>query len=444
MTDAGVRLPGVARREVFAWAMFDFANSGYTTVVITAIFNAYFVAVIAGNAVWATFAWTAALSASYVLIVLTAPVLGAFADAYACKKPLLGAATIGCVLFTAALAAAGRGDLTVAIACLIASNFCFGTSENLIAAFLPELVRSEHLGRVSGWGWGLGYLGGMLTLGICLAYVTAAQGRGDTAEAFVPVTLLITAVMFALAASPSLVLLRERGRPSEAQVASGLVRAAVNRLRVTLAQVGRFRDLARFLVCIVCYQAGVQSVITLAAIYAQQVMKFTTGQTLMLILVVNLAAALGAVAFGYVQDRLGHKRTLAITLAGWLGMVIIVVAAQGVVAFWIAAHIAGLCLGSSQSAGRALVGYLSPADRHGEFFGLWGLSVKLSAILGPLTYGMLVWVSDGDHRLAFLATGVFFLAGLALLAGVDVARGRAAAGDESDAAAGAARQVLPA
>ena len=405
--------------------MFDFANSGYTTVVITAIFNAYFVASIAGNAPWATLAWTGALAVSYVLIMVTAPALGAYADAYACKKRVLLATTLGCILFTVALAAVEPGQVMLAVVFLIASNYCFGTGENVVAAFLPEIARSEHIGRVSGWGWALGYLGGMATLGLCLAYVAAAQARGEPAAAFVPGTLLITAAMFLVASTPTFLLLRERARPQAHQGTA--FRESFARLQQTLAQARAFRDLGRFLLCIVCYQAGVQSVVTLAAIYAEQVMHFTTAQTIVLILVVNVAAALGALLFGYVQDRVGHKRAIGMTLIGWIAMTLIAAAAQTPVMFWVSAHIAGLCLGSSQSAGRALVGYLSPDDRHGEFFGLWGLSVKLSSILGPITYGVVVWLTGGEHRLAFALIGGYFVIGLALLAGVDVDRGRQAA-----------------
>src|SRR5262245_35577045 len=149
--------PGVSRREVFSWAMYDFANSGYTTVVITAVFSAYFVSEVAGGTPWATFVWTCALAVSYALVVLTAPVIGAYADAHAAKKRLLILTTIGCVLFTAGLAFVGQGDIWLGIALVIVSNFFFGTGENLIAAFLPDLAQEEALGRISGWGWSLGY-----------------------------------------------------------------------------------------------------------------------------------------------------------------------------------------------------------------------------------------------------------------------------------------------
>lgn len=405
--------------------MYDFANSGYTTVVITAVFNAYFVAVVAGNAPWATFAWTAALAASYALIMVTAPVIGAYADAHAAKKRLLLFTTVGCVVFTAGLALVGEGELALGVALVILSNYFFGSGENLIAAFLPEIARGEAMGKISGWGWSLGYCGGLVALGACLVYVSHAQAQGATAAEFVPVTMLITAALFAVASLPTFVFLRERAQPVAG--VSDLVRNAFARVLDTVSHARHHVDLWRFLVCVVFYQAGIQTVVALAAVYAQEVMAFTTRDTLFLILVVNVTAAVGAFAFGHVQDRLGHVRTLVITMLGWLLAVVLAWMAEGAALFWIVANLVGLCLGSSQSAGRALVGYLSPPARTAEFFGLWGLAVKLSAILGPVTYGVVTWVTLGDHRFAMLVTGAFFIIGIAILSGLNVARGRAAA-----------------
>ena len=411
--------------ELWAWAMYDFANSGYTTVVITAIFNAYFVAEVAGNAQWATLAWTLALAISYALIMLTAPVLGAYADVYAAKKRLLGVTTVGCVLATAALGWVGPGDLGLGIVLIVLSNFFFGSGENIIAAFLPELARGRGLGRVSGWGWGLGYVGGLVSLGLSLAYVTWAQGH--PASQFVPVTMLITAGLFALASLPTFLFLRERAIPNPALQARSVAAGAFARVAQTLKRIHHYRDLRLFLICTVFYQAGIMAVVSLAAIYATQVMGFSTQDTLQLILVVNVTAAIGAFFFGYLQDRIGHIPAIALVLLGWLVTVALVWLARGPGLFWLAANLAGLCLGGSQSAGRALVGLLSPANRRAEFFGLWGLAVKLSAILGPVTYGLVSWLSQGDHRLAMLMTGSYFLVGLALLSRVDVKRGRRAA-----------------
>ncbi|HSN20995.1 MAG TPA: MFS transporter [Usitatibacter sp.] len=412
--------PGVARREVWAWAMYDFANSGYTTVVLTAVFNAYFVSVVARNAEWATFAWTAALSVSYLGVIVLGPLLGAWSDAHAAKKPLLAGATLVCIAGTVALALSGPGTVAWAVGAIVVSNVAYSMGENLCAAFLPEIARPEALGKVSGWGWSLGYFGGILALALSLAWVTSAPARGSTSAEAVPGTMIITAAIYGLAALPTFLFLRERAVPAAVPGA----RAAVARLLQTAHAARTYKDLLLVFACGTLYQAGVATVIALAAIYAEQVMGFKTQETITLILVVNVTAALGAFGFGYAQDRIGKVAALRLTIVGWVAMTVVAYFSTRAATFWIAANLAGLCMGSSQSAGRALVAYLSPVGRSSEFFGLWGVAIRLAAILGPLTYGAVTWLTHGNHRLAILLTGAFFLASLAILAFVDEARGR--------------------
>jgi UMF1 family MFS transporter len=363
--------------------------------------------------------------------MLTMPAIGAYADLRAAKKRLLVLSTIGCVLGTAALAGAGPGDVAWAVVAIVLSNVFYTYGESLIAAFLPELARQDSLGRVSGWGWSFGYFGGMLTLGSSLGYVLWAQGQGIPAAQFVPVTMLITAGVYGVAALATFALLRERALPQPVPLHDGLreagLRASLSRLRATWQQARRFRDFSALLACAVAYQAGISVVIALSAVYAEQVMKFEQTQTMALIFLVNIAAAIGAFSWGYVQDRIGHRLALGITLAGWIVMIALAAAATGPGLFWVAAVIAGLCMGSSQSAGRALAGLFAPAARRAEFFGFWTFAIRLSAIIGPLTYGLVTLLTAGNHRLAIVSTGVFFVLGLALLMAVDVPRGQAAA-----------------
>jgi len=417
---------GVKKREVFGWAMYDFANSGYTTVVLTAVFNAYFVGVVAGGAAWGTLAWTLALGLSNLIVMFTMPALGAYADLRAAKKRLLLFTTLGCVGATAWLAEVGPGDLGLAVVVIVLSNVCYSYGESLTAAFLPELARREAIGRVSGWGWSLGYFGGMLTLGLSMAYVIWAQGQGMTAQQFVPVTMLITAAVYALASIATFVLLKERA-VAQPGVAHAGIAESLQRLLQTWHEARRYQDFSWLLLCAVFYQAGIAVVIALAAVYAEQVLGFKQTQTMMLVFLVNIASALGAFAFGYWQDRIGHRPALALTLWGWVVMTLLAVAATTPAVFWVAAVVAGLCMGSSQSAGRALAGLFAPADRLAEFYGLWTFAVRLSAIIGPVTYGLVTLATAGNHRIAILCTGVFFLAGLVILRRVDVARGSAAA-----------------
>lgn len=419
--------PGVRKREVFGWAMYDFANSGYTTVVVTAVFAAYFVGGIAGKAAWATFAWTAALSVSYAIVMLTMPSIGAYADLRAAKKRLLALATAGCVASTAALALAGPGSVVLAMLLVIVSNTFYSYGESLTAAFLPELARPDAMGKVSGWGWSFGYFGGMLALGICLAYVLWAQGRGIAADRFVPVTMLLTALIYGAAALVTFRLLRERGRPNPQALQQGGLRASLRQLHTTFRQARRYRDFMWLLACLVCYQGGVAVAITLAAIYAEQVIGFRQQETMVLIFVLNFAAAGGAFAWGYLQDRIGHKPALALTLVGWVATCVIAAVTTTKGGFWWAAAIAGLCMGSSQSSGRAMVGMFAPRGQTAEFFGLWSFAVRLASIIGPLTYGAITWATGGNQRMAIASTSVLFLGGLVLLLKVDVRRGREAA-----------------
>ena len=418
---------GVRKREVFGWAMYDFANSGYTTVVLTAVFSAYFVGGVAHGASWATLAWTATLAASSLVVMFTMPAIGAYADLRAAKKRLLAISTVGCVVTTAALAGVAPGNVAWAVAAVLLSNVFYSYGESLIAAFLPELAREDSIGRVSGWGWSFGYFGGMLTLGACLAYVLWAQQRGLPASHFVPVTMLITAGTFAVASLATFALLRERALPQPQALRERGLAAALARLASTWHEARRFRDFTALLACATAYQAGISVVVALAAVYAEQVIRFSQTQTMTLIFLVNIAAALGAFAWGYVQDRIGHRRAIAATLVGWIVMTVLAAIATGPRLFWVAAVIAGLCIGSSQSAGRALAGLFSPSARRAEFYGLWTFAVRLSAIVGPLTYGLITLATAGNHRIAIVSTGVYFVLGLLLPALVDVPRGLAAA-----------------
>jgi UMF1 family MFS transporter len=412
--------------------MFDFANSGYTTVVLTAVFNTYFVSVIAGRLAdgTATLLWTVAIGISNIIILFVAPWLGAIADYTARKKLFLMATTIGCILFTCSLSAVGPGDVILAMTLICLSNLMFATGENLIAAFLPEIARPEDMGRISAYGWSLGYLGGLLVLGLCLAWVTQAQELGYTAEVYVPVVMWIVGIVFGIAALPTFLVLKERATPlNGVHNAFQDVRAGWRRIAQTLSRARHYQDLFRFLASLTVYNCGIYTVIVLAAVYAQSAMGFGTRDTMMLILVVNVTAAIGAFGFGQIHDRLGSVRTLVLTLVVWVIAILLAYSARTPIVFWIASNLVGIAMGSSQSAGRALVGYFTPEDRQGEFFGLWGMALKISAIIGPMTYGLTVRWVEGDHRTAILSTLFFFVVGLVLLLFVNEKRGRQAALD---------------
>ncbi len=422
--DSRILNPGVRAREMWAWALLDFANSGYTTVVLTAVYSAYFVGVVASSAPWATFAWTATLSVSYLLVMCSLPWLTGYADAHAGRKRMLFSSVLGCVVFTALLARTGPGDLWIAVLFVVCSNYCFSLSESAIASFLPSLARQDSLGRVSGIGWGVGYIGGLLALGVALWLVTRGQAQGLGAQVTVPWVLLSTAAIFSLATIPAWFLLKERG-VAQPNALSRDLSGICQMLARMFSELSRdFSEFRRLLICIVCYQAGISVVITLAAVYAEQVMGFSMTQTIMLIVAVNIAAALGALSFGPIQDWLGHRRALALALMGWLITSLTAYAAVSAAVFWFAACLAGLCMGTTQSAGRAMVGAFAPADRLSRFFGLWSFATQLAAAIGPLAYGGVTWATGGNQRLAMLSTSLFFLVALIILKNISWERGQ--------------------
>jgi MFS transporter, UMF1 family len=236
----------------------------------------------------------------------------------------------------------------------------------------------------------------------------------------------ITAGIYALAALPVFFVLRERAQPSANAVNSNSP-GVFQGLRASWTMSAQYPDFRQFMLCGVFYQAGIAVVITLAAIYAEQAMKFSQEQTMALIFVVNIAATIGAFLFGYLQDRVGHQRALAMTLVGWLWMIAMAGLSTSPTVFWMAATMAGLCMGSSQSCGRALVGTFAPVKQSAEFFGLWTFATRLASIIGPIAYGVVTTLTEGNHRLAILTTGIFFVIGLIVLRRVNVERGQACA-----------------
>ncbi len=425
-----------SRRELLAWAFFDFANSGYTTVVLTTVYSAYFVAVVAAglderSPGSATLLWTLSTGFANFCVLVSGPVIGAIADHRAWKKRFLLVSALLCIASTALLAATGPDTLPLAVCLLVLSAIAFASGENLIAAFLPEIAPSDDMGRVSGYGWSFGYFGGLLTLGACLGYIAFAEARELPATHYVPATLVITAVIFALTATPTFLWLRERAVPRPRQAGVTYLRAGFRQVATTLRHASRLPDLFRFLWSLTLFQAGVATVVVVAAIYAQEVMGFDSTQLITLIMVVNLTAAVGAFAFGFAQDRFGSVPSLAVALLTWVAAIGVTLVADSPSHVWIAGNLIGLAMGATQAGGRALIGRLTPPARNAEIFGLWGLANRAAAIIGPVSYGLIINLSGGDYRVALLSTLAFFLGGLALLFTVNEARGVAAGAAET-------------
>jgi len=356
-------------------------------------------------------------------MLVASPLIGVIADQRACKKTLLFITTTGCVLSTVMLAISGTDSLITSIIFLILSSIFFSAGENLIAAFLPELAPADKMGRLSALGWSIGYLGGIVSLLLCLTYLDIGQQYGHTLQQLIPYTAVIVALLFTIASLPTFLWLKERATPSTLLTTPTFTtayRQLLNRWRT----LHHYPDFFRFLLTLSIYQCGIYTVIVLAAIYAQEVMHFTTEQTVVMILLVNFSAAIGALLFGVIQDAHSSLLSLKLTLILWVIAISIAAFSHDSNTFWLAANLIGLSMGASQSASRALIGQFSPQQHSGEFFGLWGMSLRLSAIIGPLSYGMINYLTMGNHRIAILSTLVFFLSGLLLLFFIDEQRGK--------------------
>ena len=418
-------IPPATRGERLAWCGFDFSNSAFTTIIITVAYPLYFAGVVVGDAARADLWWSAGLALSQLIVLLAAPILGAVADEKAAKKRLLFVTWLGSSLGAAALSFPGAGQLLVAWGILVVANVAFASGENLVAGFLPELAPPEEQGRLSGLGWAIGYFGGLFSL----VFAKLLSDRGLTSS--IP---LMTGVFMLVAGLPTFLFLRERAVPRPPT--GPLLRTAFADATLAWRDRKRFPDLRRLLLSLFFQQAGVVIVISFAGLYGKNEIGLTESELFVLFIVLQLAAAGGAVLFGRIQDRTASKRALAAAVLVWIASVLLAVGAPNREVFYLSAALSGAAMGGSQCVGRAAVGLFAPPGREGAWFGLWGLSTKAAGVVGLLVF--FVIRLGADRRMAMLSTVVFFVIGLLLLREVDEARGRAAARPAPDDAVPAA------
>ncbi len=418
--------PSVTRKEILAWCLYDFAASSFTTVIVTAFYVLYFKNVVFGGDggvgdLW----WGISIALSMVVVAFSSPILGAIADFSGAKKRFLLGYTILSVIFTGLLYFVGRGDLIPGVLFFVLANIGFEGALVFYNAFLPEIAGRHEMGKVSGWGWSLGYFGGICCLLLVIPFAAQLK-EGEAGLEMARLTFPIVALFFLLTSLPTFFILKERAVPIPLPAKSSYFQEGFRRLVNTFQQIRQYRELLKFLLAFWVYEDAMITIITFTASYADQTLHFTPAENLTLILLVNPAAALGAFVFGYIFDRVGAKKTISWTLILWIIVVIAAYFVQTKSQFWVVALIAGLVLGSTQSASRSLVGLFSPRHHNAEFFGFYAVSGKFSAIIGPLVFGVISSTTQ-SQRLAVLSIGVFFLLGLILLQWVDEQKGLEAA-----------------
>jgi MFS transporter, UMF1 family len=401
-----------SRREVAAWSLYDFGSSAFNTLMVTFIFNFYFVNVIAEDPTSGTVLWTRAVNISALIVAVLMPVLGAAADFGGRKKLFLVGFALLSITATVGLFFVGQpGMAMTAFFVFIVANMGFEASNVFYNAFLPEVSTKQTIGRISGTGYLVGYMGGLLSLALGLGMVRSWLPQDGHIN--VRATILLVAAWYLVFCLPMFLGVRERAERRSAPL-SLYVREGFGRLAGTVRHLRDYREAAKLIIARMVYNDGLVTVIAMAAIYAGAVLGMELEQVLMMAIGLNVAAGIGAFSFGFLDDRIGGKKTIAISLVLLILAGIIGVSTDTISGFWVAAILIGLMMGPNQSASRSLLSKLVPEHKHAEFFGLFAFSGKLSSLLGPLVYGSVI-ATTGDHRLAMSSIIAFFVVGLVLL-----------------------------
>ncbi|TVQ70357.1 MAG: MFS transporter [Oceanospirillales bacterium] len=428
------------KREIFGWAMFDFANQAYTLLIITVIFGDLFTRVIVGDAPdyrLGNLLWSVALAISYLMVVVANPVCGAIMDYTASRKRFLWVSYFLTVITTGLLYFVEPGWIIPAMVLIILSNFAYAIGEGFIASFLPDLGPRKSLGWISGIGWGLGYVGGLIATAFTLYFLGEVSAENyETIRWVGP----FAAIFFLVAAIPTFIWLKERGQKRSRPESIPLIQLGVSRLKQTWLDMHYFRDLRSLLISIFFAMSGIYIIISFSFIYGSQVIGWDDSVRVLMFITVQITAAIGAIGFGWLQTKIATRTTYIITLSLWLVAILAIwqtpaltllfqrvfeVQWQAQYVFLVAGVLAGLSLGASQSAGRALVGVLTPRSKAAEFFGFWGMSAKLAAVFGILGLGLLQWAFGLADAILFCL--VLFVMAIITVLPVNEQRGEEAA-----------------
>ncbi len=413
------------RRSVISWALYDVANSSFTTLVVTFIYGTYFAKAMASNEVIGTALWSRAITITALVVAITSPFIGAIADRGGYRKRFLATATIVCILATGFLFFPQPGQIWTALSLFVIANVAFELANVFYNAYLPEVAPPDRIGRISGYGWAAGYVGGLLCLVIALLVLVYPDappfGLLKETGANIRATNLLVAGWFAVFSLPLFLYVKER-RPESPPKARVLLRNAARELGETFSEVRRYRQVFRLLLARLIYNDGLVTVFSFGGIYAAGTFGFTFEQIMVFGIAINISAGLGAYAFGFIDDRLGGKSTIVISLIGLFAATLLALSTTSTTLFWVAGLSIGLLVGPNQSASRSLMGRFVPSDKENEFYGFYAFSGKATSFLGPLLLGIATQVS-GSQRWGLATLLLFFVIGALLMLRVDEQEG---------------------
>jgi len=417
-----------SRRAVWSWACFDFANSPFTTLVVTFLYATFFTEVIAPDPIRGTTLWSRGVTATAIAVALLSPVLGALADRGGFRKRFLLLSTITCIVGTVALYTPLPSEVGLALFWFVLANVSFEMGLVFYNAFLPDIAPPARIGRISGYGWALGYGGGLLALVLALVLFVQPEvpwfGFSKVNGEHLRATNLLVAAWFAVFSVPIFLWVKEDR--SQVSPPGRVLSETLRQLSTTFREIGQYRQILRFLLARLLYNDGLITVFAFGGIYAAGTFGFSMEDILKFGIVLNVTSGLGAFALGFLDDYLGGKKTLLITLVGLMTATLVAVLAPSRFWFWIAGILIGIFVGPNQSASRSLMGRFVPPDKENEFFGFFAFSGKATAFLGPFLLGVLTQAFD-SQRAGVAVVLVLLAAGFVLLLAVDEREGIAAA-----------------
>lgn len=419
-----------SRSPVWAWATYDFANSAFTTLVVTFVYAAFFAKGIAPDETTGTDLWSTGITISALVVAFLSPFMGAMADRGGYRKRYLGIATIVCILATFALFFPQKGDVWMALGIFIVANVAFEMANVFYNAFLPDIAPPERIGRVSGYGWALGYIGGLLCLVAGLFLFVQPDppmfGLNADTDAQFRATNLLVATWFALFSIPMFLLVKDE-KVENPPPASQLIREAKDDLVRVFSEIKKYRQVFRLLVARLIYNDGLITIFGFGGLYATVVFDFTLDDVIVFGIALNLAAGFGAWAMGHLDDKLGGKTTILISIVGLIAATLLAVFTRSVTWFWVAGIGVGLLAGPNQSASRSLLGRFTPEMKENEFYGFFAFSGKFTAFLGPFLLGKMTLLFD-SMRVGIVVVVLLFVVGGILLMRVDEQEGVVASG----------------
>jgi MFS transporter, UMF1 family len=417
-----MKRPTGLTREVLGWTMFDFANQAFTMVIITALYQQYFikqvVPLVDGSDHRGKRLWELSNISAELVIILISPLMGALADFSGAKKKFLFVTYIGCVVATLSLGLAGPGQVSLAMVCFILGYIFFGAGENFLNAFLPEIAQQKDMGRVSAFSWAIAYTGSLLS--VAVAYSIMGGTEEPSRYRWVAVWV---GVYFLLGGIPTFFLLKERKQAEALPPGQTVITIGFHRLFETMRDLRRYRQLMRFFGIATVYLAGMQVVVFYAGLIAKDRFGFTTSQQGWFFAQIIITGIIGAAITGRVQDRIGSRNTIMGLLVIWsLTMILAAFATQEWI-FWVTGNLVGFSMGALGSASRVMAGLFSPQHKSGEFFGFYGMAQKLAVILG-LGAQFMLGMMGMDFNVAIGASALFFVVGFILMFTVDEREGR--------------------